>query len=113
MNPQKLEKLINGNFRSEGKRLIGVHKGGDFPARGKNSLTAEPPEMYQVCDRQHLCVIASFNLSKKSIAKQRKHFLAYMLQQNIYIIQICQLQKNSHPGGRYSGLVSSSSSFFV
>ena len=113
MNPQKLEKLINGNFRSEGKRLIGVHIGGDFSARGKNSLTAEPPEMYQVCDRQHLCVIAGLHLSKKSIAKQRKHFLAYMLQQNIYIIQICQLQKNSHPGGRYSGLVSSSSSFFV
>ena len=83
MNPQKLEKLINGNFRSEGKRLIGVHKGGDFPARGKNSLTAEPPEMYQVCDRQHLCVIAGFHLSKKSIAKQRKHFLGYRLQLNI------------------------------
>ena len=80
MNPQKLEKLINGNFRSEGKRLIGVHKAEDFPARGKNSLTAEPPEMYQVCDRQHLCVIAGFHLSRKSIAKQRKHLIAYMLQ---------------------------------
>ena len=76
MNPQKLEKLINGNFRSEGKRLIGVHKAEDFPARGKNSLTAEPPKMYQVC-------VIGFHLSKKSIAKQRKHFLGYMLQPNI------------------------------